>query len=71
MKNQCLISFLSGAVAGAAIAVFTAPMSGKEMRIRISHRIRHDERRFKDALGHMGQEYCDKFHPCNCPDNQE
>ena len=59
MKNSvnCFASFLGGALAGAAVALFVTPKNGYEMRRDIRDLADKGKRKLKDEL--------DKIH-CQC-----
>ena len=49
MKNQNLFSFLGGLTVGAIAALLLAPDSGKNTRHKIVDKIKHGEKKIKDA----------------------
>ena len=49
MKGQCFFSFLCGAAIGAVVALLLAPDSGKNTRHKIGDKIKHGEKKIKDA----------------------
>ena len=49
MKNQNLFSFLGGLTVGAIAALLLAPDSGKNTRHKICDKIKHGEKKIKDA----------------------
>ena len=49
MKGQCFFSFLGGAAIGAVVALLLAPDSGKNTRHKIGDKIKHGEKKIKDA----------------------
>ena len=49
MKGQCFFSFLGGAAIGAVVALLLAPDSGKKTRHKIGDKIKHGEKKIKDA----------------------
>ena len=49
MKGQCFFSFLGGAANGAVVALLLAPDSGKNTRHKIGDKIKHGEKKIKDA----------------------
>ena len=50
MKNQNLFSFLGGLTVGAIAALLLAPDSGKNTRHKIGDKIKHGEKKIKDAI---------------------
>ena len=49
MKNQNLFSFLGGLTVGAIAALLLAPDWGKNTRHKIGDKIKHGEKKIKDA----------------------
>ena len=55
MKNQNLFSFLGGLTVGAIAALLLAPDSGKNTRHKIGDKIKHGEKKIKDAKNRVEQ----------------
>ncbi|HJB84555.1 MAG TPA: YtxH domain-containing protein [Candidatus Alistipes merdigallinarum] len=50
MKSQGLLSFLSGAAIGIAVALLFAPDSGANTRQKITEKLRQNGQKMKEAL---------------------